>query len=233
MALIRGKPFLEILIRSLAMKGVRDFVFLTGYMGEVIEEYFDGFLSNRINIRFSREHSPLGTGGAVKLAAPMAGELSLLVNGDTFLDADLEALVQFHQQKSATVTLSLYPVDDVSSYGSVELDNDGRITGFREKMQGTGPGLVNAGFSVLSKEFIQSLPDGTFSMEREVFPVLVKSGKMFGFCGDRPFFDIGTPDSYREFETFVSEHPEYFSCNRSSGKKDLPQRRRGRRDGRQ
>jgi D-glycero-alpha-D-manno-heptose 1-phosphate guanylyltransferase len=214
MALIGRVPFLEILIRSLASKGVRDFVLLTGYMGEMIEEYFKDPFDESLSIKFSRERLPLGTGGAVKIAKSMASDPSLLVNGDTFFDGDLDSLIQFHKEKSATVSLSLFPVDDVSRYGSVEVDHEGRITGFREKAEGMGSGLINAGLSLLSRDFIRNLPDGSFSMEQEIFPGLVKSGQMFGLCMKRPFFDIGTPDSYSEFQIFVDQHPEYSSSRK-------------------
>jgi D-glycero-alpha-D-manno-heptose 1-phosphate guanylyltransferase len=216
MALVGRIPFLEILIRSLAAKGVRDFVLLTGYMGEMIEEYFKVPINGDISIRFSRERLALGTGGAVKTAESMASDPSLLVNGDTFFDGDLDSLLQFHEEKSASVTLSLYPVEDVSRYGSVEVDYEGRIMGFREKAEGMGSGLINAGLSMLSRDFITSLPEGRFSMEQEIFPTLVKSGKMFGLCMKRPFFDIGTPDSYSEFKIFVNQHPEYASLRKNS-----------------
>ncbi len=216
MALIDGVPFLEILIRSLAAKGVRDFVLLTGYMGDMIEEYFQTPFDAGLSIRFSRERLPLGTGGAVKMAESMASDPSLLVNGDTFFDADVASLVRFHKQKSPSATLSLYPVDDVGRYGAVEADHEGRIIGFREKAQDMGTGLINAGLSVLSREFVSSLPEGPFSMERDIFPALAASGKMFGLSMKRPFFDIGTPDSYREFAVFIKQHPEYFSFHKTS-----------------
>jgi D-glycero-alpha-D-manno-heptose 1-phosphate guanylyltransferase len=216
MALIGRVPFLEILIRSLASKGVRDFVLLTGYMGEIIEEYFKVPFDGSLSIKFSRERLALGTGGAVKIAESLASDPSLLVNGDTFFDGDLDSLIQFHKKKSATVTLSLFPVEDVTRYGSVEVDHEGRITGFREKAEGMGPGLINAGLSALSRDFITSLPDGPFSMEQEIFPTLVNSGKMFGLCMKRPFFDIGTPASYSEFKDFIEQRPEYFSLHKNS-----------------
>jgi len=110
------------------------------------------------------------------------------------------------------VTLSLYPVNDVGRYGSVGVNDSGRVTGFQEKAQGLGAGVINAGVSVLSKKFIESLPAKPFSMEQEVFPRLVEAGGMFGLRQQRPFFDIGTPESYRDFVRFVKEHPEYAAC---------------------
>jgi D-glycero-alpha-D-manno-heptose 1-phosphate guanylyltransferase len=204
MATIQGVPFLEILIRSLAEKGVTNFVLLTGYQGELIEDYFRTHQHQGINIIVSPESEPLGTGGPVKNAEGFATDPSLLVNGDTFFDVDVKELYRFHLDRRARVTLSLRPVDDVSRYGSVIIDDNGVITGFREKGPGAGrPGLINAGLSFLSKDFIHSLPDGPFSMETDIFPKLVGTGEMFGLRQEGSFFDIGTPESYEAFKQFV------------------------------
>jgi NDP-sugar pyrophosphorylase family protein len=204
MALVHGRPFLEILMDLLVEKGVRSFVLLTGHRAESIERYFDGWKSPAVEVRFSREPEPLGTGGAVKHAERFATNPTLLVNGDTFYDADLERLAQFHQDTGAAVSLSLMPVEDSGRYGTVEVDEQGRIAGFHEKQEHAVPGLINAGCSLLSSEFIRALPEGRpFSMEREVFPALSRSGRMFGLCRARAFFDIGTPESYEAFKQFV------------------------------
>jgi D-glycero-alpha-D-manno-heptose 1-phosphate guanylyltransferase len=206
MADVRGAPFLEILIDSLADKGVRQFVLLTGYKGEAIEEHFAAGYRSDVRIIFSHERSPLGTGGAVKNAEAFATDPSLLVNGDTFFDADLESLLQFHKDAGAEATLSLFKVEDVSRYGSVVVDGKGMVVGFREKDEKVSePGLINAGLSLLSKRLISSLPGGSFSMEREIFPSLAGSGKMFGMLQERPFFDIGTPESYEAFKLFMKD----------------------------
>ena len=206
MAMVRGAPFLEILIDSLAGKGVRQFVLLTGHKGEAIEDHFGAGYRSGIKIVFSHERSPLGTGGAVKNAEAFATDPSLLVNGDTFFDADLRGLLKFHMDTGAEVTLSLFKVEDVSRYGSVVVDRKGMVIGFREKDENVSePGLINAGLSLISKRLVSSLPGGSFSMEREIFPSLVGSGKMFGLLQERPFFDIGTPESYEAFKLFMKD----------------------------
>ncbi len=204
MAMVGGVPFLEMLIDSLADKGVRRFVLLTGYKAEAIEDHFGAAYRSDAEIVFSHERSPLGTGGAVKNAEAFATDPSLLVNGDTFFDADLQSLLEFHTDTGADLTLSLFKLENVSRYGSVVVDQSGMVTGFREKDENvTEPGLINAGLSLLSKRLLSSLPNGSFSMELEIFPSLVGSGKMFGLLQQRPFFDIGTPESYEAFKLFM------------------------------
>jgi D-glycero-alpha-D-manno-heptose 1-phosphate guanylyltransferase len=207
MALVHGVPFIEILIDSLAEKGIREIVLLVGYMGDFIEEYFTGLSNINSRIRVSHEQTPLGTGGAVKKAENLATDPSLLINGDTFFDGDINRLIQLHSEKAADVTLSLLPVADASRYGSVTVTENGLIEGFHEKQERiSGPGLINAGFSLISKNFISELPgDRAFSMEREIFPKLADSGRMCGLVSKRSFFDIGTPESYEDFKKFVRE----------------------------
>jgi D-glycero-alpha-D-manno-heptose 1-phosphate guanylyltransferase len=207
MAAVGKVPFLEVLIESLAFKGVRNFVLLTGFRSEMIEDHFRGPNRNRINIRFSREEIPLGTGGSVKNAERFATDPTLLVNGDTFFDADLDSLQSFHAEKRAQVSLSLRKVDDVSRYGSVIIDDDSRITGFSEKKIAGGPGLINAGLSLLAEDFVRALPDGSYSMEQEIFPKMLHSGGMFGLSQKGAFFDIGTPESYQAFNDFIKKAP--------------------------
>lgn len=212
MALIGEAPFLELLVRSLVSKGVRKLVLLTGYKAAMIEDHFRNHRCGAAEILFSREEIPLGTGGAVRNAAELATDPTLLINGDTFFDADVQKLYGFHLEKRSDVTLTLKHVPNVSRYGSVQIDGHGRIVGFREK----GPdrssgGLINGGVSLLSKRFIRELPEGrAFSMEKEIFPVTAQRGLMYGQVQDGPLIDIGTPESYREFHAFVCENPGLF-----------------------
>jgi NDP-sugar pyrophosphorylase family protein len=205
MADVLGIPFLEILVRLLEGKGVRKFVMLVGYKAHAIDQYFTQSRFPDLEIKFSSEVEPLGTGGAVKNALRFATDPTLLVNGDTYLDADIDRLHDFHLAKKADATISLYRVSDVSRYGAINLDHNGVVTLFKEKGELSGkPGLINAGVTFISSSLIGQLPNRkSFSMESEVFPGLVNSGRMFGLEQKGPFFDIGTPDSYFEFQEFV------------------------------
>ena len=207
MAVVNGTPFIELLIRSLADKGVHNFILLTGYMGEMIEEHFLRAGLTGLRIQCCQETEPLGTGGAVRNAEPFASEPTLLVNGDTFFDADVRKLFRFHVEKKAAASLSLVWVKDVSRYGSVTVDSTGIIRGFREKGAGSsGPGWINAGLTLLSRSVIRNLPsERAFSMERETFPMLAETGRLAGLGQQGAFFDIGTPASYEELKEFLKK----------------------------
>jgi D-glycero-alpha-D-manno-heptose 1-phosphate guanylyltransferase len=202
LAPVNGAPFLFVLMELLERKGVREVVILSGYMADVLEQTVSQCYRGSLRFIFSREDSPLGTGGAVRNAAHLASDPTLLVNGDTFFDGNLVALSLFHEITSADVTLSLVRVPDSGRYGSVETDEAGRILRFVEKRPGPpSPGLINAGFTLCSRDFLMSLPeDGPFSMETDIFPRAVSEGRIFGLVQERAFHDIGTPESLRAFE---------------------------------
>lgn len=205
MADVQGQPFLEILVRLLASKGVGKFVMLVGYKADSIEQYFNNRRFENLEIQFSHEAKRLGTGGAVKNAERFATDPTLIVNGDTYLDVKIDELYKFHTSKNAQVTISTFRTFDVSRYGSVNVDQDGVVTKFHEKNSIPGkPGLINAGVSLVSRLFINGLPAKCkFSMETDIFPKIASGRKMFGLEQEGPFFDIGTPESYREFQDFA------------------------------
>jgi mannose-1-phosphate guanylyltransferase len=120
------------------------------------------------------------------------------LNGDLLSDFDLSALVAFHQRREAKATIGLKEVQDTTGFGLVDLEDDGTISGFREKA-GTsdgGPGLVNSGVYVLEREVIEAVAPGReVSIEREVFPRLTGPG-LAGLVLDGYWMDIGTPDRY-------------------------------------
>ncbi len=212
MALVEGKPFLEILIESVATKGIRRIILLTGYMSEHIELFATNFKHPDITLEVSREEIPLGTGGAVRNAIRFASDPTLLVNGDTYFESDIQKLLDFHQSRRCAVTLSLCRVEDVGRYGAVLVRQDGQIKDFQEKSEGNhAPGLINAGFSMISLGIIEGLPGNTtFSMEKDIFPSLVQTGKMYGIQQSGAFFDIGTPESYFDFIKYLSERRKKF-----------------------
>lgn len=221
MADVLGIPFLEIIIRLLSAKGIGKFVLLVGYKADSIKKYFNDSRFKDLGIEFSHELEPLGTGGAVKNAERFATDPTLLVNGDTYLDINLLELYKFHKAKEALVTLSLFRATDVSRYGAVTVNADNVVTKFHEKQLNPGSsGLINAGVSLMSRSFINTLPDrNSFSMETEVFPWTIKTGRMFGLEQQGPFFDIGTPDSYREFQNFIIGEGRGFDPKRCNNRK--------------
>ena len=203
LAPVRGRPFLWYLLRYLARMGLRRVILATGYRAETFHAQAATWQVPEMTVEFSEEPSPLGTGGAVRHALAWVRTDPLLVlNGDSFCPGDLRALLARHQAVGAALTDMLTAVPDVSRYGAVTLDGAQWVTAFVEKGVRTGPGLINAGIYLLTRQVLDALPaQEVFSLERDVFPAWVGRG-LYGHVVTEPFLDIGTPDSYRQAEEF-------------------------------
>jgi NDP-sugar pyrophosphorylase family protein len=119
-----------------------------------------------------------------------------VLNGDSFLDVELETLVRFHRQAAAAVTVALAEVEDTSRFGTVVLESKtGVIREFGEK-RGPGPGLINAGVYVVERDVVDAIPSGVVSFERDVLPGLAGRG-LYGFPTQGFFVDIGVPEDYQ------------------------------------
>jgi D-glycero-alpha-D-manno-heptose 1-phosphate guanylyltransferase len=196
LARIKDRPFIDYLLDRLAFCGLERVIICTGYMARQIEKHV-GESYKGMEIFYSREAEPLGTGGALRFALPLIeSEAVLALNGDTYCSADIGEFYGFHNLKNACASMVLAEVESSSASGIVEIDGAGRIIRFREKEPESGPCLVNAGIYLIEKDMISDIPrHKTISLEYEIFPEWINRD-FFGFecgCG---LIDIGTPEGY-------------------------------------
>jgi D-glycero-alpha-D-manno-heptose 1-phosphate guanylyltransferase len=199
---IQDRPFLTFLFDQLVESGIREVVLCAGYRGEQLRELF-GDQYGTLRLIYSIEREPLGTAGALRLAAPlMCSDPVLVMNGDSYCRFAFDEFLAFHVMKKAAASLLLTPVPDTSRYGRVHLDGEGRVVRFEEKGLHRSEGMINAGVYLLSAPLIESIPVGrSVSLEREMFPALPS---LFGHVTPGPFLDIGTPEDYARAAAFFS-----------------------------
>jgi NDP-sugar pyrophosphorylase family protein len=193
---VAGRPFLELVMCYLAAQGVADFVLCVGHRADQVREHFGDGGRLDVRVRYSTEHEPLGTGGALRRALPLIdGERVLVSNGDSFVDFSVPALVRTHQQLRPQASMVLVRADDADRFGSVEVDRDGWVRAFAEKAS-PAAGLVNGGVYLVERELIERLSaDGPSSLERDCFPALVAGQQLAGMPVGGTLVDIGTPES--------------------------------------
>jgi NDP-sugar pyrophosphorylase family protein len=197
MAPVKGIPFLEYLILQLKKQNIKDIIISTGYKGSIIKSYFQNGNNWEINIEYSEEEKPLGTGGALRKAGELIDEEQFIVmNGDSFFDIEFKQLISFHEDKQAVATIGLAYVETIERYGQVEIGNDGEITKFIEKGNSDSTGYINGGIYLLTSKLINKIPLGQVSLETEVFPNIINEG-LFGVKLKRFFIDIGKPEEYQ------------------------------------
>src|SRR5919202_1749410 len=112
MVTIVGKPCMEHILELLREHGMTDVIVTVAFLPQAIRGYFGSGETLGMSIEYSVEESPLGTAGSVRLAAPRLDDTFLVISGDALCDVDLSALVAFHRERGAAVTIGLKAVDN-------------------------------------------------------------------------------------------------------------------------
>ena len=204
LAEIAGRPFLIYLLDQLIKVNIGEVVLCTGYRSQQIRDTL-GDSYRGLRITYSVETFPLGTAGALRLALPLfRSDPVLVLNGDSYCDAEFASFWQLHRRRHAVTSLLLTKVDDTQRFGRVQVAENGTVTAFQEKGTPAGSGLISAGIYLMSRNPITSIAEGTsVSLEREVFPRWVGRG-LYGFETESRFMDIGTPDAFAGAGSFFA-----------------------------
>ncbi len=206
MAPVNGRPFLEYLLDYLHDFVIEHVVLSVGYMKEPIMEHF-GNQYRGIRIDYAIEDEPLGTGGGIRKAFEfIEGQRAFVLNGDTLFRLDLIRHFDFHIIRKTDFSLTLREVADVSRYGAVEVDEDRKVTAFREKGEKRGKGYINGGVYLIHKRFFEknAFPE-KFSIEKDCFETLVDTGQFYGLICRQYFIDIGIPEDYEKAQHDFNE----------------------------
>ncbi len=196
MAPVAGRPFIDHVIGHFQDAGIHRFVFALGYMHDIILDHL-ATVWQGLEYDYSIEAEPLGTGGAILLAAKkIHSDFFTVLNGDTLFKIDIAQQIALHKNKSAFITIAVKPLVDFDRYGTVVVNKEGQIVAFEEKKK-CGNGLINGGVYVINK--IQLLNMGLpkkHSFEKEVLEAYCSDGKIFARVFDDYFIDIGVPEDY-------------------------------------
>ena len=200
LAPMHGRPFLVRQLEWLRAHGIARAVILAGYGAEQLREAAGDDAVPGMELEWSVEETPLGTGGALKLASRFVDGPVLVVNGDTLGDGDPWTLERDRWARGALGAVALYRVEDASARGRVE-HADGRVTRFVEKDgEHRGAAWVNGGQYAFSAALWDRIPDGASSLERDELPLIAQEGRLVGSECPGRFWDIGTPEDFERAE---------------------------------
>jgi D-glycero-alpha-D-manno-heptose 1-phosphate guanylyltransferase len=194
MALVAGRPFLEILLDSLSNKGFQRVILALGFMATTISDHF-GTCYNNLELFYVVENTPLGTGGATRLAMEQCRADHVFVfNGDTYLDLEVSDLDR-HWALHRNPIIVGRDVLDTSRYGQL-LTSNGRVIGFTEKGM-SGAGLINAGCYVFNQSQLDRFALGSsFSLETDFLASAVVDKQFDVYVTKGHFIDIGVPEDF-------------------------------------
>lgn len=199
MAPIGGRPFLEYQLDYWISQGISRFVLSVGYRHEAITGHF-GSRYKGIQLDYAVEEHPLGTGGGFLLAAEQLGQDQpfLLLNGDTYFEADWTVLDAFAVEHDADWCFSLFRTSEKGRYMGIEMSAQGRITSLKSGVE-QGPRLANGGVYWVHPRALSGAwrLGEKISLEDDLFPHALAAGRrLFGREFRGTFIDIGVPDDY-------------------------------------
>ncbi len=196
---IKGRPLLEVWLDRLTKAGAGPFLINTHYLAEKVEDFiFSSQFQSLVTTVY--EQNLLGTAGTlISNLDFFHGEDGMLIHADNYCLADLVAFQQAHfcRPKGCLMTMMIFQTDNPSSCGIVELNDEGIVIGFHEKVK-TPPGnLANGAVYILSAELLARI--GTELSEAKDFSLEVINycqGKIYTYLATDVFIDIGTPKTY-------------------------------------
>ncbi len=196
---IKGKPVLEHIISLFKEYSINDIIINVYHLKQKIKDYFKDGRDFGINISYIEEEILSGTAGPIKKISKEIDDTFFVSNGDELKDLDLDKMYDFHKKNKAFATIALKEVKNPSKYGVVKLNKD-KIIDFVEKPEkGKEPSnLINAGLYLFEPEVIKYIPDGFSKLEVDIFPKLIRKGKVFGYKFNGQWFDTGNFKRYEE-----------------------------------
>jgi NDP-sugar pyrophosphorylase family protein len=191
---IKDRPFLAHLVDHFKKQGIGRFLFCTGHLQEQIEAHFGNGSSFDVEIIYSAEEEPLGTGGALLKANRLLDDLFYVSYGDSLLPIDLAPIIELYSAQPALGVITVYDNHENIAANNVQLDADGLVLAYDKQESTADMNGVEAGISLLSKTILELAIDRKFSMEMDIFPKLINRGRLFGLLTPQRFFDIGTAE---------------------------------------
>lgn len=194
---VGGRPLLERTIDQLRIAGIKQVNITTHYLAEKITEYFGDGSAFGVQLSYVAEDRPLGTAGALGLiAAPT--EPVLVINGDILTNVDFRAMLAFHREQHADLTVAVRQYEVRIPYGVVESDGP-YVKRIREKPQHSF--LVNGGIYLLEPSVYDYIPPGErFDMPDLIQALLDRGRPVVSFPIVEYWLDIGQVADYERAE---------------------------------
>ena len=191
------KTLLEQVISSVPDEMIDEVIVAGGYKVDMIKSYFSNSDFD-FDITIVPEDKPLGTGGALGNCRDVVNGTFACFNGDVISSLNVKSLLNLHKSNGGIGTLGLWEVNDPTRFGIVGLDDNSKITRFKEKPlpEEVFSNLINAGSYIFEDDIFDFIPERKNSIEREVFPILAEKEMLNGQKFEGFFIDSGTRSSW-------------------------------------
>lgn len=152
-----------------------------------------------LQVEYSIEKTPLGTGGAVKNAQKLIGPVPFLViHGDVLTTLNLADLFEFHFNEKALATIAVKPRMGEPKYGQAFIQGN-KIVRFLEQGAESGISIINTGVYVFDPKIFDVFPNrADFTLEKDVFPILAGRKQLTASIFQGIWYDVTMSQNYKE-----------------------------------
>lgn len=214
-------PILEIVIRQLIRHGITDITLTLGHLAELVKAYFAQHkrLTEQVTLSFVEEDSPTGTAGSLA-SVPGLSSTFLVMNGDLLTDIDFRALIAYHREQGAQLTIAAYKRQERIDLGVLETDGNHQVTGYIEKP--TYDYQVSMGVYVYEPEVLELIEPGAYlDFPTLVLRLLERGDRVCAYPWEGRWLDIGRPDDYAQAQEMFAQRPQDFGYFSDRGADDV------------
>lgn len=201
-----GRPFIIYLLELLSSNGISEVVMCIGYLGGQVKECLGDGKRFGVKIVYSEENEKLlGTGGATKQAQHLLNERFFIINGDTYLPIDYREVEASFLERGTGALMVVYDNEGDSGVRSnVKLGTDSMVARYDKEGFAPSSKYADAGVLALRREELDLLEDERpISLEKGLYPKLIRQGKLAAYVTRAQFYDIGTPQQLEAFEDYL------------------------------
>ncbi len=202
---VAGHPFLYWQLTYLKDQGVRNVLLLVSHLSDVVRDYFAKHPVAGLNLDYSVEKTPMGTGGAVYEALGQLEEKFWLLNGDSFLFIELSDMAKYAAKHSWDTCMATTNCKLIGVPGNLQVEKDNVISYKKDATAENGYPFVDAGVYLMSRSVVENGPRGNFDLG-QYWPTLIAHGKLGSFEVFDRYFDIGTPERLKTFERHIGDY---------------------------
>jgi len=210
---VHGKPFLEYELLLLKSRGISDFVLCVGHLGEQIVDYFGDGKKHDVRIQYSYDgQNLLGPAGALKKAGSILNDSFFVTYGDAYLRLDYQKVMAEFMNSDKLALMVVY--ENRNKYGRSDvIVKDGYVVSYNKRELGGNEGMawINFGVSALRKHALEAIAENKTCGEEEFYGKLIQRRQLLAYPTMERFYEIGNPNSLREFEGFISTEKSLLS----------------------
>jgi len=200
---VAERPFIEYQIEQFRRHGVTDLIVCVGYLGHLIEEHLGDGRRFDVSIRYGYERDGLlGTAGAVKNVEPLLDDEFFVQYGDSYLLVDYRDVIAYFRRHDAPGLMVVYRNHNRWDRSNVVLDGD-RVRAYDKIRRLPGMVYIDFGVSVFRREVFADVQAGVPTDLAGVYPPLIERGQLVAYETYERFYEVGSPQGLREFESLV------------------------------